>query len=152
MDSLDLKIIEFLQQDGRMPYTEIAQELEVSDGTIRNRVTRLIENGTLHIVGMTNPAKLGFDTPAFIGVSIQGADIESVAETISNFEEVSYLIMVSGEFDLILEVLCKDRDHLANFLNQKLRKVNGVAVTQSFIILQTFKMAYGSFLRKNPGG
>lgn len=143
MDNLDKKIIKYLQKDGRTPYTEIAEGLDVSEGTIRNRVTRLIENGTLKIVGLTDPAKLGFDTPAFVGVSVQGMDIEVVADTVSQFEEVNYLIMVSGEFDLILEVLCKDRDHLANFLNQKLRKVEGIAVTQTFIILQTYKMAFG---------
>lgn len=150
MDNLDRSIIEYLQKDGRMPYTEIAQELNVSEGTIRNRVTRLIDDGTLTIIGLADPAKLGYDTPAFIGVSVQGADIETVAETVSQFDEVSYLIMVSGEFDLILEVLCKDRDHLASFLNQKLRKVPGIAVTQTFIILQSFKMSYGSLPGINP--
>jgi Lrp/AsnC family transcriptional regulator for asnA, asnC and gidA len=79
-----------------------------------------------------------------IGVSINEGDIEAIAAEIAVFPEVSYLIMVSGEFDLIVEVLCKDREHLANFLNQSLRRIPGVGRTQTFMTLRTFKMAYGA--------
>jgi len=144
MDELDLGIIEYLQHDGRMPFTEIAQLLNVSEGTIRNRVARLIENRTLHIVGLIDPSRLGFDAPAMIGITVQGENIEDVATEIASFPEVSYLIMVSGEYDLIVEVLCRDRQHLATFLNQSLRQVAGVMRSQTFMTLRTFKMAYGA--------
>ena len=144
MDKLDLSILACLQRNGRMPYTEIAQEVGVSEGTVRNRVARLIKNRTIHIVGLIDPSQLGFDAPAMIGVSIQGGNIETTASEILNFPEVSYLIMVSGEFDLFVEVLCRDREHLATFLNQKLRRVTGISRTQTFITLRTFKMAYGA--------
>ena len=144
MDELDLGIIEYLQHDGRMPFTEIAQSLNVSEGTIRNRVARLIENRTLHIVGLIDPSRLGFDAPAMIGVTVQGENIEDVAAKIASFPEVSYLIMVSGEYDLIVEVLCRDRQHLATFLNRSLRQVEGVMRSQTFMTLRTFKMAYGA--------
>lgn len=144
MDELDLGIIEYLQHDGRMPFTEIAQSLNVSEGTIRNRVARLIENRTLHIVGLIDPSRLGFDAPAMIGVTVQGENIEDVAAKIASFPEVSYLIMVSGEYDLIVEVLCRDRQHLATFLNRSLRQVAGVMRSQTFMTLRTFKMAYGA--------
>ncbi len=144
MDELDLGIIEYLQHDGRMPFTEIAQLLNVSEGTIRNRVARLIEDRTLHIVGLIDPSRLGFDAPAMIGITVQGENIEDVATEIASFPEVSYLIMVSGEYDLIVEVLCRDRQHLATFLNQSLRQVAGVMRSQTFMTLRTFKMAYGA--------
>jgi Lrp/AsnC family transcriptional regulator, regulator for asnA, asnC and gidA len=144
MDELDLSILAFLQTDGRRPFTDIAQELGVSEGTVRNRVSKLIEKQVLHIVGLVDPASLGFNAPAVVGISVAEGDIEQIAMQIASYSEVSYLIMVSGEFDLIVEVLCKDREHLANFLNYKLRKVKGVERTQTFMTLRTFKMAYGS--------
>jgi Lrp/AsnC family transcriptional regulator for asnA, asnC and gidA len=144
MDDLDLSILASLQVDGRRPYTDIAQELGVSEGTVRNRVSKLIDKQILHIVGLVDRGSLGFNAPAVIGVSISEGDIEQIASEIAAYSEVSYLIMVSGEFDLIVEVLCKNREHLANFLNSELRKVPGVERTQTFMILRTFKMAYGS--------
>ena len=98
----------------------------------------------LQIVGMVDPYRLGFDAPAVISVSVQPPLLESVANTISKFPEVSYLIMVSGEFDLLVEVMCKDRDHLATFLNEKLLRVAGITNSQTSMVLHTYKMAYGA--------
>jgi len=144
MDAIDLEIINLLQKYGRMPFTDIAKELGVSEGTIRNRVAKLLEDKVIYIVAMVDPAQVGFDAPAMIGVSVDPPQIESIAETISKFPEVSYLIMVSGEFDLFVEVLCRDRNHLATFLNQKLRRVPGIVGTKTFMTLKTYKMAYGA--------
>jgi Lrp/AsnC family transcriptional regulator for asnA, asnC and gidA len=77
-------------------------------------------------------------------VTLQSEDWDPAISVIANFEEVSYLVLVSGEFDLMVEVMCRDRDHLAKFLNEKLRRVPGVVRTQSFTILRTYKMAYGA--------
>jgi len=143
-DELDLAILEMLRSDGRKPYTEIANALSISEGTVRNRVARLMENGVMQIVGLIDPVRMGYDAPAIIGVNIHNADIDEVSRQIARFPEVSYLIMVSGGFDLIAEVICRDREHFTQFVNQKLRKIPGVAQTQSFFILQTVKMAYGA--------
>jgi Lrp/AsnC family transcriptional regulator for asnA, asnC and gidA len=152
MDKLDLSILASLQIDGRRPFTDIAQELGVSEGTVRNRVSKLIDSKVLQIVGLIDPGSLGFNAPAIIGVSVNEGDIEQIAAGIAAHPEVSYLVMVSGEFDLIVEVLCKNREHLANFINYKLRRVDGVERTQTFMTLRTFKMAYGSppIFQKSP--
>ncbi|MEJ2300925.1 MAG: Lrp/AsnC family transcriptional regulator [Anaerolineales bacterium] len=144
MDRIDQEIIAFLQRDGRMPFTDIAKALGISEGTVRNRVSRLTEEQTIQIVGMIDPNQLGFEAPAMIGVSVQPPFLEKVAAEVATFAEVSYLIMVSGEFDLFVEVLCRDRDHLASFLNDKLLRVPGISKTQTFITLRTYKMAYGA--------
>jgi Lrp/AsnC family transcriptional regulator for asnA, asnC and gidA len=112
MDKLDFDIISFLQSDGRKPFTDNVK-LDVSEGTVRNRISRLIEDRVLHIVGLIDPASLGFNAPAMIGLSIHTPLLESVAEPVATFDEVSCLILVSGVFDLFGEVLCRDRDHLA---------------------------------------
>jgi len=144
MDQIDLEIISFLQTDGRMPFTDIAKELDISEGTVRNRVARLMQERVLQIVGMVDPYRLGYDAPAMISISVQPPLLNQVAKIISNFPEVSYLIMVSGDYDLLVEVLCKDRDHLANFLNEKLLKVTGITNTQTSMVLHTYKMSYGA--------
>ena len=144
MDKTDFEIIALLQSDGRKPFTEIANSIGISEGTVRNRVSRLIDDKIIQIVGIADPIKLGCHAPALIGVSIQPPLIDKVAAEISNFDEVSYLIMVSGEFDLFVEVRCKDRNHLVEFLNHKLSMVDGVTRTQSFMILHTYKLAYNS--------
>jgi len=105
---------------------------------------RLQEQEILQVIGMVDPYNLGFDAPAMIGISVEPPKLESAAEIIASFEEVSYLVMVSGEFDLIVEVMCRNRESLAKFLNQKLRQVPGVTRTQTYLILRTFKMAYGA--------
>lgn len=144
MDELDLAIIEFLQHDGRRRYTEIAKELGITEGTVRNRVSRLMESGIVQIVGLIDPHRFGYDAPALIGISVQPPHLDDAAAEIAKIAEVSYLIMVSGEFDLMVEVLCRDREHLATVLREKLQKVIGVQRTQTFFILHTYKMAHGA--------
>jgi Lrp/AsnC family transcriptional regulator, regulator for asnA, asnC and gidA len=144
LDQLDLNIIAHLQHDGRRPFTEIAADLGVSEGTVRNRLQRLMSDQTIQVIGMADPIQLGFDAPAMIGVSVHPTQLKHVAEAIAEFEEVSYLIMVSGEFDLFVEVMCRDRKHLASFISEHIHQIPGIVRTQTFIILQTFKMAYGA--------
>jgi Lrp/AsnC family transcriptional regulator for asnA, asnC and gidA len=144
LDELDLAIIDRLQVDGRKAYTEIAQELGVSEGTVRNRYTRLVEDGIIQVIAMIDPHRLGIDAPALVGVSLETGDWDEAITAIANFDEVSYLVLVSGEYDLIVEVMCQDRDHLADFLQRTLRQVPGVIRTQTFTILRTYKMALGA--------
>ena len=144
MDDIDREIIRILQSNGRTPYTEIAKNLEIAEATVRNRVARLLGQKVIQVIGLVDPYQLGYDAPAMIGVSIDPPRLESAAAAIADFTEVSYLVMVSGEFDLMVEVMCRDRKELTDFLNQKLRQVDGVTRTQSSIILHTYKMAYGA--------
>ena len=144
MDNIDHELISILQKDGRTPFTEIAKRLGISEGTVRNRLTRLQEQKILQVIGMVDPYTLGFDAPAMIGISVDPPQLESAAEVIATFPEVSYLVMVSGEFDMIVEVMCQDREALAEFLNQKLRQVPGLVRTQTYLILRTYKMAFGA--------
>jgi Lrp/AsnC family transcriptional regulator for asnA, asnC and gidA len=144
MDQIDLSIIEHLQKDGRKPFTDIARDLGISEGTVRNRVSRLLDERVIQIVGLADPLSLGFDAPAIIGVKVQPGYLERAAAEIGAFPEVSYLIMVSGEFDLFVEVMCRDRKHLGDFINKRLHQVQGINQTQSFVILGTYKMAYGA--------
>lgn len=142
MDDLDLAILALLQRNGRRPYTDIAHTLGVSEGTVRNRVYRLLDEQVIQIVGQVDPDHLGFDAPAIMGVSVKPQEVEMVAQQIAAFPEVSYLLTVSGEYDLIVEVACQDREHLGRFLNEKLRIIPGVQSIHTFLILKTIKADY----------
>jgi Lrp/AsnC family transcriptional regulator for asnA, asnC and gidA len=142
MDEIDRAIIACLQYDGRTPLTSIADQIGVSEGTVRNRVGRLRREGILQVVGVVDPHLLGLRATAIVGVVVQPARLEVAAREIGTFEEVSYLVMTSGAFDLLVEVLCEDTDHLASFLSDKLSHVEGVQRTETFYILRTYKLSY----------
>ncbi len=142
LDETDRAIIAQLQYDGRMPFTDIANRLGISEGTVRRRVKQLMDDGVLQIVGIAEPQLLGWNAAAMIGVTVQAGQVNAVAQQIAQFPEVSYLFMASGEFDLFVEVFCKDREHLVSFLNQKLQQIPGIQQTQIFMILKMYKLSY----------
>jgi Lrp/AsnC family transcriptional regulator for asnA, asnC and gidA len=144
LDKLDRQIMSILQKDGRKPFTEIARATGVAEGTVRNRVARLQANQTLQILGMVDPYQVGYDAPAVIGVSVHAQTLEDAAQAIAALPEVSYLIMVSGGYDLMVEVLCRDREHLARFIRDDLRQIPGIQRTEAYFILHTYKLAQGA--------
>jgi Lrp/AsnC family transcriptional regulator for asnA, asnC and gidA len=142
LDDIDREIISFLQYDGRMPFTKIAQELDITEGTVRRRVQQLSEKGILQIVAIVEPHNMGWDEAALIGISVKANKITSVANEIAKLPEISYLFQAAGEFDLVAEVFCRDRDHFVSFLNDKLQQIPGVERTRSFMILKMHKLSY----------
>lgn len=142
LDDIDLKIIESLRQDGRMAFSQIAAQLNVSPGMIRQRYNRLVELGYLKVVAITNPLRMGMKTMAIIGIRTDGARMLQVANQIAALEEVLYLIIVSGRYDIIIEVVCRDHADLLRFLTEKLSTIEGVRETESFMHLKIVKEVY----------
>ena len=141
VDDLDFAILAHLQEDGRRSFTDIARDLGTAVGTIRNRVTKLLEDNTLKIIGRVNPFRVGFNAPASILISVDPPFLQSAAEEISEFPEVSYISMLTGDYDLMVDAMCKDSDHLTDFLLQRLSKVKGVKSYRTSIILRIVKVA-----------
>src|SRR5215469_1947226 len=139
IDEIDVRIIEALQLDGRRPFTKLAAELGISEASVRQRVANLINTHVMQIVAVTNPVKLGFSLASMIGIRVSGDRLMEVANEISAFEEVIYLIICAGSFDLLAEVVCEDNNHLLRFLTEKLYKVEGVQQTETFIYLRVSK-------------
>ncbi len=139
IDELDQRIIEALQQDGRRPFTRIAADLGISEASVRQRVANLINNQVMQIVAVTNPIKLGFSTASMIGIRVSDDRLLEVAQEISAFDEVIYLIICTGSFDLLAEVVCRDNDHLLKFLTEKLYKVPGVLQAETYMYLRVCK-------------
>jgi len=139
---LDKRIIEHLQQDGRRPFTQIAADLGVSEAAVRARTNRLVERGILQVVGVTDPLKLGFQQQAMIGVRCESNRLLEVAEAVSSFPEVSYVVVTAGAFDLLVEVVCENNEALLHFLAERLRAVEGVRDTETFVYLRMVKQTY----------
>src|SRR5438094_8657471 len=146
IDEIDLRIIEALQLDGRRPFTKLAAELGISEASVRQRVSNLINNQVMQIVAVTNPIKLGFSLASMIGIRVSGDRLMEVAQEISAFDEVIYLILCTGSFDMLAEVVCRDNDHLLNFLTEKLYKVQGVQQAETYMYLRVCKQNDWAFL------
>jgi Lrp/AsnC family transcriptional regulator for asnA, asnC and gidA len=142
VSELDKRIIEHLQQDGRRPFTQIATELGVSEAAVRARTNRLVERGVLQIVGVTDPLRLGFGQMAMIGVRCEAAKLMRVAEAISEFPEVDYVVVTAGSYDILIETVCEDNEALLRFLTEKLRAIDGVRDTETFVYLRMIKQTY----------
>ncbi len=142
LDRVDREIVAQLQYDGRMPFTTIADLIGVSEATVRNRVARMRQEGILQVVGVVDPHLLDLRATAVIGVVIRPPHLNTAARKIAEFEEVSYLVMTSGAFDLLVEVLCRDTEQMAQFLSEQLLQVEGVERTETFYTLRTYKQTY----------
>jgi Lrp/AsnC family transcriptional regulator for asnA, asnC and gidA len=142
LDEIDYQVIEALQKDGRVAFAQIAEQLNVSPGMIRLRYNRLVEQGYLKVVAITNPLRMGFRTMAMIGIRVDGSKLLEVAEKISKLDEVIYMVISSGRFDIFAEVICRDHEDLLRFITEKLSTVDGVRESESFMHLRIVKEVY----------
>lgn len=141
LDDVAKKIIEQLQEDGRRPYASIASTVGLSEAAVRQRVQRLVRTGVVQIVAVTNPLHLGFTRQAMIGIKIDGP-LDPVVEAISALEEVAYVVITAGSFDVLAEVICEDDEHLLRIMNQSIRTIEGVRSTETFVYLELSKQTY----------
>ena len=141
VDETDKALIEALQVDGRRPYTKLAADVGLSEAAVRQRVQRLIDSGAIQVVAVTDPLTLGFNRQAMIGINAEG-DLRTIADEISKIDEVDYVVIVGGSFDLLAEVVCEDDDHLFELLNDKIRALPAVRNTETFRYLRLYKQTY----------
>ena len=142
LDETDLRVLEILRKDGRATFAEIAAQLLVSPGTIRQRYNRLVDQGYLKVVAITNPVHRGLKTMALIGIRTDGTQMLKVADKIAKLKEVVYLVVVSGRYDIMIEVFCRDHEDLLKFVTEKLYGIDGVRETETFMHLKIVKEVY----------
>ncbi len=142
LDKIDQHIIRALQTDGRVPFAQIAEQLNVSPGMIRIRYNRMVEKGFVKVVAITDPLQMGYTTMAMIGIRTEGGKMLEVADKIAALDDVIYLIVVSGRFDLMAEVVCRDHAHLLRFLSEKLYVIPGVREAEALMHLKIVKEIY----------
>ena len=141
LDDVSKKIIEQLQENGRRPYASIAASVGLSEAAVRQRVQRLVRDGVVQIVAVTNPLHVGFTRQAMIGIKIDG-HLDPVVQAISALDEVAYVVVTAGSFDVLAEVICEDDSHLLHVLNQQIRTIDGVRSTETFVYLELSKQTY----------
>jgi len=142
LDNLDKAIIKALQLDGRRPYAQIGRELRVPEATVRQRAERLIARGIVQVVGVTDPLAMGFQQPAFIGLKIEADRLDEIADRLANLDEVTYVVVTAGRYDLICEVVCEDNDHLLRVLTEKIARIEGIRSTETMVELRFVKESY----------
>src|SRR5579859_95025 len=139
-DDISKQIIEQLQQDGRRSYAAIGKAVGLSEAAVRQRVQRLQDSGVIHIFAVTDPLMLGFKLHAMIGIKTDG-DLEKVADQLADIDEIDYVVVSAGSFDVLAEVVCEDDDQLLEILG-RVRAVPCVTSTETFVYLKLRKQTY----------
>jgi Lrp/AsnC family transcriptional regulator for asnA, asnC and gidA len=141
IDDVSCGIIEQLQADGRRPYATIGRAVGLSEAAVRQRVQKLVDSGVMQIVAVTDPMQTGFARQAMIAISATG-DVELIADQLAKIDEVDYIVVTAGSVDIIAEVVVRDDAHLLSLVNERIRTIEGVTRTQSFLYLKLVKQTY----------
>jgi Lrp/AsnC family transcriptional regulator for asnA, asnC and gidA len=141
IDDVSKRLIEELQRDGRRSYAALAKTVGLSEAAVRQRVQRLIDSGVMQVVAVTDPLQIGFSRQAMVGIRADG-DLVQVAAALGKIDEVDYVVITAGSFDILLELVCEDDDHLLRVLSEQVRVLPGVRDTETFVYLKLAKQTY----------
>lgn len=141
VDETSKAIIKQLQTDGRRSYASIGHAIGLSEAAVRQRVQKLIDTGVMQIVAVTDPMQIGFARQAMVGISVVG-DVEAIATKLAEIPEVDYLVITAGSWDILAEVVVEDDEHLLQLVNRRIRAIDGVDRTESFLYLKLTKQTY----------
>jgi Lrp/AsnC family transcriptional regulator for asnA, asnC and gidA len=140
-DEVSRAIIEQLQSDGRRSYASIGAAVGLSEAAVRQRVQKLIDSGVMQIVAVTDPMQIGFARQAMVGIAVSG-DVEAVAAKLADIAEVDYLVVTAGSWDILAEVVVEDDEHLLQVVNRRIRSIDGIERTESWLYLKLTKQTY----------
>lgn len=140
LDHIDRSIMEQLQLDGRAPYTRLGAAVGLSEAAVRQRVQRLVDSGVMQVVAVTNPLAHGKRRMAMIGIRTEGPT-DDIAKTLQAMEDIDYLVVTAGSFDLMAEVVVEHDGQLLDLTN-RVRQVPGVTTTETFIYLDLVKQTF----------
>ena len=143
MDNLDNKIIELLQVNGRASNARIAREVGVSEGTVRRRLRRLIQDEIIRVVAIPDPEKMGYTTVALIGIQTGPDKVDAVATDLTKLPETQYVSITTGSFDMFIWVALSSSEELGRFLRRKVGTIPGIRRTETFVNLAILKKGYG---------
>ncbi len=134
-DKTDWKIIELLNEDGRMSNTEVARRMgDVSARTVSNRINVLIKAGIINIRAFVNPEAVGYGVLADVYIQVEPGRVREVAEVVAAFPQISYVACATGESDVSISLRVRSIEELFKFVDEKLGKIPGVRRTQSYIL------------------
>lgn len=142
IDEIDREIIRILQLDGRRSFAEIAAQLKLAPSTVQQRTNRLLDTGVIKVRAVTDNQTLGINVTATIAIKADGTRLRQIADELGNISEVSYVVICTGTYDLLIEVGCRNNDHLLSLISDKLAKVKGVREMETFVYLRIVKNTY----------
>jgi len=141
LDEVSKAIVSQLQEDGRRSYAAIGKEVGLSEAAVRQRVQRLIDNGVMQVVAVTDPIELGFARQAMLGIRAQG-ELEPIADALAAMDEVDYVVITAGSFDLLIEIVAESDEHLLEIVSSRIRTLPGIVATETFMYLKLRKQTY----------
>ena len=140
IDETDRELIRALQADGRTSYSQLGRLVGLSDAACRQRVMRLLEDGVLDIVAVTDPVKLGLGYQAMLGIAVNG-DSRKVSIEVGALHDAVYVVMTTGRFDLLVEVVSRDGEAFLDISNT-IRTMDGVQSVEVMSYLGITKQTY----------
>ena len=141
-DDVDRQILRLLGEDGRRPNADIARLIGVSEPTVRKRLDRMTRNGALKILPVLNASITGYPVDAIIGIRVRSGTLREVGAQLATMDHVAYVGYVTGSYDILIEVLLRDEEHLFDFLADGLEHIDGIVSTETFRVLSTEKFTY----------
>ncbi len=141
LDDVSKAIIAELQEDGRRSYAAIGKAVGLSEAAVRQRVQRLVDGGVMQVVAVTDPVEMGFARQAMIGIKATG-ELEPIADALAALDEVDYVVITAGSFDVLAEVVCESDDHLLEIISRGIRRIPGVISTETLVYLRLRKQTY----------
>jgi len=142
LDRIERLMIALLQKDGRAGTQALARALAVSEVTARRKLRRLLSDGIVQIVAAVDPFLVGFESPVIIGLKIDRARIDAIAEELCRHPSIRYVAAATGQVDLIIEVVAASNHELAEFLLGYLAKIEGVLDTETSLVLRIYKQTW----------
>jgi Lrp/AsnC family transcriptional regulator for asnA, asnC and gidA len=141
-DHVDRRIITLLQEDGRMPNSEIARRLGLAEATVRKRLNRMTSEGVIRIIAVPSPETVGLTQSAIISVACELSKVDEIAEALEALPETRYLGYAAGGYDLIMECFFYSHEHLLDFIRHRVATISGIQKTETSIILKVRKFSY----------
>ncbi|MGH1564901.1 Lrp/AsnC family transcriptional regulator [Mumia sp. DW29H23] len=141
LDEVSKRIIAELQVDGRRSYAAIGKAVGLSEAAVRQRVQKLTDAGVIQIVAVTDPLELGFARQAMVGIGVDG-DVFAVTDALAAIPELDYLVITTGRFDVLAEIVCESDDDLLDVITSKIRAIPAVTQTETFVYLRLRKQTY----------
>ena len=142
-NELDRAIMMRLQVDGRESNAEIARHLGVSEGTVRRRIKRLLEEDVVRVTAVPNPPKLGFNALALIGLQVDLSKLDAVSTTLAKMSDVHFVAFTTGTYDIFIRVMLPSAEELNNFIKTRLASIPGIVHSETFVNLETKKRTFG---------
>jgi Lrp/AsnC family transcriptional regulator, regulator for asnA, asnC and gidA len=152
LDPTDRRMVELLQRDGRLTVTELARTVGVSEVTARRKLKALLTNGTIRVVATVDPFDVGYETPVIIGLKVVPGQLDAVAERLCRLPQVRYVGASTGRVDLIVEVVTRTNQDLADFLLDELSMIEGIIDSETNLIVRIYKQSWDWAIRDDSAG